>query len=58
MRRGRWRGGKVGAGAACDVEDFLAIYGEVVAEDAPAEAEHGDVDGEEPGSGEEEAVEG
>ena len=49
--------GKISACSSCDGQNLLAVDGEIVAQYAPAEAKHGDIDGEEPCTGEEEAVE-
>ncbi len=49
--------GKIGAGSSRNAQFLLAVDGEIVAQYAPAETKHGDVDGEQPGTGQEEAVE-
>ena len=49
--------GEIGSRATRHAKLFLAVDGEIIAERAPAEAEHGNVDGQEPGAREEEAVE-
>lgn len=48
--------GEENAGAIAHMEFLLAIYGDIVAHDTPAEAEQRDVDGKEPSAAQEEVV--